>query len=234
MTAPLSPAAVHQRQLGPAFDALPTGLVLVGAPPAAGKTCISLNLAAHYAAHLEEAVLYFSPATPKEVILARLAKNLTPEGDAVDLEIVADLPLTLLDGPEPSGEQMLAAATAYVEQHGQPAIVLVNDLQSLRPSESGLAGLAAAVSIMADLRGIAKVCDAPVVLLSQLTAGKGVAAAVREQADRVAVLACEEESPESRRLTIGYGDPPEPESGRYALTLSRATGVLAVEGAARA
>jgi hypothetical protein len=228
MTAP-SLSGTHQRLLGPAFDTLPTGLVLVGAPPAVGKTCVSLSLAAHYAAHLDELVLYFSPATPKEVVATRLAKNLTPEGEAVDPAIASKLPLAVLDAATPSSAELLEAATAFVEKHGQPAIVLVNDLQSLRPGKEGLSGLAAAIEIMADLRAVAKVCDAPLVLFSALAEGKGVSKSVAEQADRVITIGLSGETPEQKFLQVGYFDPPEPEAERYDLTLVRATGVVSLK-----
>src|SRR5437868_5015129 len=77
---------------------------------------------------------------------------------------------------------------AYVQQHGQPGLVLVNDLQSLRSGKQGLTGLASAVDIMADMRAISKICDAPLVLFSQLAEGKGISQAIREQADRVVTV----------------------------------------------
>lgn len=228
MTAPLPVPTAHERLLGPAFDTMPSGLVLVGAPPAVGKTCLSLNLAAHYAAHLGETVLYFSPGTPREVILARLAKNLAPEGATVDLGPVADLPLVVLDAPNPTSASLLESATAFVAQHGQPGLVLVNDLQSLRPGKEGLSGLESAIEIMADMRGVAKICDASLVLFSQLAEGKGVAGAIREQADRVVTVAMVSEDPTHKILQVGYADPPEPDGNRYELALARSTGVLAL------
>ena len=224
----------HQRRLGPAFDALGPGLVLVGAPPAVGKTCLSLNMAAHFCAHLGEGVLYFSPVTPREVILARLAKNLTSAGDAVDLALVADLPLVVLDSANPSSSSLLESATAFVEQHGQPGLVLVNDLQSLRPppgkgKEATATGLAAAIAIMADLRAVSKVCDAPLILFSQLAEGKGIASSVTDQADRVVAVAMVSEDPTHKVLDVSYFDPPEPESSTYRLSLVRSTGVLFTE-----
>lgn len=226
MTAPL-PTAAHQRLLGPAFDPLDSGLVLVGAPSAVGKTCVSLSLAAHYAAHLGELVLYISPASPKEIVATRLAKNLTPDGASVDPALAAGLPFVVMDAPEPTSAELLEAVTAFVEQHGQPGLVLVNDLQSLRCVKP-LDGLAAAIEIMADLRGISKVCDAPLVLFSQLTPGKGVAKAVQEQADRVIVLQLANENPDIKRLEVSYCEPPDPEAERYELVLTRSTGVVAL------
>jgi replicative DNA helicase len=228
MTAPVPVPTAHERLLGPAFDTLSSGLVLVGAPPAVGKTCLSLNLAAHFAAHLGEAVLYFSPAAPREVILARLAKNLTPAGETVDVACVADLPLVVIDSPNPTSSGMLESATAYVQQYGQPGLVLVNDLQSLRPGKENLTGLASAIDIMADMRAIAKICDASLVLLSQLAEGKGVSQAIREQADRVVTVQMASEDPTYKILQIGFADPPEPEGERYELALARSTGVLAL------
>lgn len=228
MTAPLPVPTAHERLLGPAFDTMPAGLVLVGAPPAVGKTCLSLNLAAHYAAHLGESVLYFSPGTPREVILARLAKNLTLEGETVDVAVVADLPLVVLDTANPTSAGLLEAATDFVAQHGQPGLVLVNDLQSLRPGKDGLAGLAAAIEIMADMRAIAKVCEASLVLFSQLAEGKGIANAIREQADRVVTVSMLGEETTHKFLNVAFADPPEPEAGTYELSLARSTGVLAL------
>lgn len=226
MPAPQSTPTLNQRLLGPAFDSMVPGLVLVGAPPAVGKTCLSLNLAAHYAAHLGEAVLYFSPGTPREVVLARLAKNVTPEGETVDVAVVADLPLVVIDAPNPTSASLLEAATTFVEQHGQPGLVLVNDLQSLRAAKEGLSGLDAAIEIMADLRAVSKICDAPLVLLSQLAEGKGIAKAVCEQADRCVTVSMNSEDPTHKHLHVGYFDPPEPEAESYSLALVRSTGVL--------
>lgn len=226
MTSPLSLPTAHQRLLGPAFDTMSTGLALVGAPPAVGKTCISLNLAVHYAAHLGESVLYLSPGTPKEVVLARLAKNMTPEGESVDVDIVNRLPLTVLDAPNPTSAELLEAATAFVEKHGQPAIVLVNDLQSMRCGREDLAGVPAAIEIMADLRAASRVCDAPLVLFSQLAEGKTIARAVAQQADRVIVASLLGETPTHKAIQITYVDPPEPEGESYELSLTRATGVI--------
>ena len=228
MTAPLPVSTAHARLLGPAFDTMSAGLVLVGAPPAVGKTCLSLNLAAHFAAHLGEAVLYFSPGTPREVILARLAKNLTTDGETVDVACVADLPLIVLDSPNSTSAGLLEAATAYVQQHAQPGLVLVNDLQSLRPGKEGLTGLASAVDIMADMRAIAKVCDAPLVLFSQLAEGKGISNAIREQADRVVTVTMANEDPTYKVLNVAFADPPEPDSDTYLLALARSSGVLAL------
>ena len=228
MTAPLPVSTTHARPLGTAFDTMTSGLVLVGAPPAVGKTCLSLNLAAHFAAHLGEAVLYFSPAAPREVILARLAKNLTPAGETVDVACVADLPLVILDSANPTSTSLLESAADFVAQHGQPGLVLVNDLQSLRPGKEGLTGVAAAIEIMADMRGVAKICDAALVLLSQLAEGKGVSGAIREQADRVVTVSMLQEDPQHKILQVGYADPPEPEADRYELALARSTGVLAL------
>lgn len=230
MTAPIPASATHQRLLGQAFDELPIGVCLVGAPPAVGKTCLSLNLAAQYAAHLGEGVLYFSPVTPREVILARLAKNLTPEGETVDPGIAADLPLCVLDGPNPTSASIVEAAMAYVEQHGQPGLVLVNDLQSLRPGKEGLNGVAAAIEVMADLRSVAKICDAPLLLFSQLAEGKGIAGSVREQADRVVIVTMSGEDPVHKQLEVTWADPPEPDGTHYGIELSRATGVLKLRG----
>ena len=230
MTLPVNTSATHQRLLGPAFDALPVGLVLVGAPPAVGKTCLSLNMAAHYAAHLGEGVLYFSPVTPREVILARLAKNLTPEGETVDPGIVADLPLCVIDAPNPTSASVLSSATAYVEQHGQPGLVLVNDLQSLRPGKDGLSGVQAAIEIMADMRAVARICEAPLLLFSQLAEGKGIAGSVREQADRVVTVAMDTEDPVHKHLSVFWADPPDPDGAPYPLSLARATGVLRWQG----
>lgn len=230
MTSPLSLPTAHQRLLGPAFDSLTNGLALVGAPPAVGKTCLSLNLAVHYAAHLDETVLYFSPGAPKEVVLARLAKNMTPEGDSVDVAVVNGLPLVVLDAPSPTSLEMLEAAQNFVEKHGQPAIVLVNDLQSMRCAKEELAGVAAAVEIMADLRAIAKVCDAPVVLFSQLSEGKTIARSVAHQADRVVVASLLGETSTHKQIQIHYFDPPEPEGERYELALTRSTGVIGLKG----
>lgn len=230
MTAPHPLSATHHRQLGPAFDALLPGLLLVGAPPAVGKTCLSLNLTAHFAGHLGEGVLYFSPVTPREVILARLAKNLSPEGGQVDVAVVAELPLVVLDAPNPTSSALLESATAFVEQHGQPGIVLVNDLQSLRAG--GVAGgpapqgVEAAIAIMSDMRAISKVCDAPLVLFSQLAEGKGIASSVSEQADRVVTVTMSSEDPTHKHLLVTYSDPPEPEALHYGLSLARSTGVL--------
>lgn len=226
MSASPSTSTSHERLLGPAFDALPVGLVLVGAPPAVGKTCMSLNMAAHFCAHLGEGVLYFSPVTPREVILARLAKNLTPEGETVDPGLVADLPLHVVDSPNPTSSGLLEQATAYVEQHGQPGLVLVNDLQSLRPGKDGLTGVQAAIEIMADLRAIARVCDAPLLLLSQLAEGKGIAGSVREQADRVVTVGMESEDPVHKFIQVRWADTPDPDGEAYHLALARATGVL--------
>lgn len=226
MTAPINASATHQRLLGQAFDAMPVGLVLVGAPPAVGKTCLSLNLAAHFGAHLGEGVLYFSPVTPREVILARLAKNLTPEGETVDPGIAAELPLCVLDGPNPTSASIVESATAYVEQHGQPGLVLVNDLQSLRPGKEGMTGVAAAIEIMADLRSVAKICEAPLLLFSQLAEGKGIAGSVREQADRVVIVTMDGEDPVHKQLNVRWADPPDPDGESYGIELARATGVL--------
>jgi replicative DNA helicase len=226
MTAPTSPSVGHERLLGPAFDAMTPGLVLVGAPSAVGKTCLSLNLAVHFAAHLDELVLYYSPGAPKEVILTRLAKNITPEGEKVDVALVAEMPCIILDSADPSSHDMIESATAFVEQHGQPGLVLVNDLQNIRPAKEGLSGVAAAIEILADMRAISKICDAPVVLFSQITAGKSVAASVAEQADRVVTVNLKEESGTHKRLEVGYFDPPEPEADRYELSLTRQTGVI--------
>jgi replicative DNA helicase len=228
MTAPLPVSTTHARPLGTAFDTMTSGLVLVGAPPAVGKTCLSLNLAAHFAAHLGEAVLYFSPAAPREVILARLAKNLTPAGETVDVACVADLPLVVVDSPNPTSQSLLESAEAYVQQHGQPGLVLVNDLQSLRPGKDGLTGLASAIDIMADMRAISKLCDAPLVLLSQLAEGKGISQAIREQADRVVTVQMATEDPATKVLSVAFADPPEKEDGSYELALARSTGVLAL------
>ncbi|MEB3197478.1 MAG: DnaB-like helicase C-terminal domain-containing protein [Candidatus Sericytochromatia bacterium] len=214
------------RSLGPAFDAMASGLVLVGAPPAVGKTCVSLNLAAHYAGHLGEGVLYFSPVTPREVILARLAKNVTPEGQSVDPGRVAEWPLCILDGPAPTSASLLEAATAYVAQHGQPGLVLVNDLQSLRPGNTALSGVAAAIDIMADMRGVAKVCEAPLLLFSQLAEGKTISTTVREQADRVVTVSLSREDTQHKYLRVFWADTPDPEGECYDLALVRATGVL--------
>ena len=226
MTAPTSLPIGHERLLGPAFDAMTPGVVLVGAPSAVGKTCLSLNLAVHFSAHLGELVLYFSPGAPKEVILTRLAKNLTPEGEKVDVALVADLPCIILDSADPVSSEMIEAATAFCEQHGQPGLVLVNDLQNIRPAKEGLSGLAAAVEIMADMRAISKICDAPVVLFSQISPGKSVANTVAEQADRVVTVNLVEENPTHKRLVVGYYDPPEREGERYELSLTRQTGVI--------
>lgn len=230
MTSPLSLPTAHQRLLGPAFDTLATGLALVGAPPAVGKTCLSLNLAVHYAAHLGETVLYFSPGTPKEVVVARLAKNMTPEGASVDVATVSGLPMMVLDAPNPSSAEILESATIFVEKHGQPAIVLVNDLQSMRCANEKLTGVAAAVEIMADLRAVAKVCDAPVVLFSQLSEGKTIARSVAQLADRVVTASLSGETSTHKAVQIGYFDPPEPEADRYELSLTRSTGVIGLKG----
>lgn len=229
MTSPLSLPTAHQRPLGPAFDTLDTGLALVGAPPAVGKTCLSLNLAVHYAAHLGEMVLYFSPGTPKEVVAARLAKNMTPEGESVDVAVVNGLPLAVLDDPNPTSAEILEAATAFVEKHGQPTIVLVNDLQSMRCAREELTGVAAAIEILADLRAVAKVCDAPVVLFSQLAEGKTIARSVAQLADRVIVASLLGETPSHKSVQISYFDPPEPEAERYELSLTRSTGVIGLK-----
>jgi KaiC/GvpD/RAD55 family RecA-like ATPase len=226
MTSPLSLPVAHQRLLGPAFDTMGAGLALVGAPPAVGKTCVSLNLAVHFAAHLGESVLYFSPGSPKEVVLARLAKNMTDEGQTVDVECVNDLGLAVLDAPTPTSAEMLEAATAFVEKNGQPAIVLVNDLQSMRCAKEDLTGVQAAIEIMADLRAIAKICDAPVVLFSQLAEGKTIARAVAHQADRVVIASLKGETATHKAIEIHYMDPPEPEGERYELSLTRSTGVM--------
>lgn len=231
MPAPHPVPASRERQLGPAFDDLSNGLVLVGAPPAVGKTCLSLNLAVQFAAHLGELVLYFSPAQPKEVLVTRLAKNLTPEGEPVDTAIAAGLPLVVLDAADPTSTSMIEAATAFVEKHGTPTIVLVNDLQSILPGRDGLSGVAAAIEIMADLRGVARICDAPVVLFSQLAEGKGISSAVADQTDRVVTVALTSEDPTHKHLQVSYFDPPEPEATRYPLTLIRATGVVGPEQA---
>ncbi|MEB3223384.1 MAG: DnaB-like helicase C-terminal domain-containing protein [Candidatus Sericytochromatia bacterium] len=216
----------HRRLLGPAFDALPAGLILVAAPPAVGKTCLSLNLAAHFAAHLGEDVLYFSPVTPREVVLARLAKNLTAEGEAVDVGIAADLPLCVLDAANPTSAGLLESAATYVEQHGQPGLVLVNDLQSLRPGRAGVAGVAAAVEILADMRAVAKVCRAPLVLFSQLAEGKGISTTVRDQADRVVQVSMTAEDAAFKHLEVHWADGPDPDGERYPMSLARATGLL--------
>jgi len=220
------PTAPHQRLLGPAFDALPAGLILVAAPPAVGKTCLSLNLAAHFAAHLGEEVLYFSPVTPREVVLARLAKNLTAEGEAVDVGIAADLPLCVLDAANPTSAGLLESAATYVEQHGQPGLVLVNDLQSLRPGRAGVTGVAAAVEILADMRAVAKVCRAPLVLFSQLAEGKSISTTVRDQADRVVQVSMTGEDNAFKRLEVHWADGPDPDGERYPMSLARATGLL--------
>jgi replicative DNA helicase len=229
MTSPLSLPTAHQRLLGPAFDTLSTGLTLVGAPPAVGKTCLSLNLAVHYAAHLGELVLYFSPSQPKEVVAARLAKNMTPEGESVDVASVNGLPLAVLDAPNPTSAELLEAASTFVEKHGQPAIVLVNDLQSMRCAREDLTGVAAAVEILSDLRAVAKLCDAPLVLLSQLAEGKSIARSVAQLADRVVVATVAGETPTHKTIQISYFDPPEPEGDRYELSLTRATGVIGLK-----
>lgn len=230
MTAPTPLPTAHERLLGPAFDTLTPGLVLVGAPSAVGKTCLSLNLAAHFAGHLHEPVLYFSPGAPKEVVLARLAKNMTAPGEAVDVGLVADMPLVVVDTPDPVSAQLVEVATSYVEQHGQPALVLVNDLQNLHPSKEGLSGLSAAVEILADLRALAKLTDAPVVVFSQLTQGKEVASAVAELADRVVMLSLESETATHKQVGVAFFDPPEPETKRYDLSLTRETGVMGMNG----
>jgi hypothetical protein len=222
--------ALHNRLLGPAFDALPLGLTLVAAPPAVGKTCLSLNLAAHFAAHLGEDVLYFSPVTPREIVMARLAKNLTPEGDAVDVGVAADLPLCVIDAANPTSLVVVESAASYVEQHGQPGLVLVNDLQSLRPGKTGVTGVAAAVDILADMRAVAKLCGAPLVLFSQLAEGKTISTTVRDQADRVVQVAMTREDAVFKHLEVHWADGPDPEGERYAMSLARATGLLRTAG----
>jgi hypothetical protein len=146
----------------------------------------------------------------------------------VDVACVADLPLIVLDSPNPTSASLLESGTTYVNQHGQPGLVLVNDLQSLRPGKEGLTGLASAIDIMADMRALAKVCDAPLVLLSQLAEGKGISAAIREQADREVTVQMANEDPTFKVLQVAYADPPEKEDGSYELALARSTGVLAL------
>lgn len=226
MTAPVPVSA--ERKLGLGFDTMQAGLILVGAPPAVGKTCISLNLAAHYAGHLGEDVLYFSPSQPREVIAARLAKNLTPEGQQVDATRFGHLPLTVLDGPAPTSQNLLELATVHVEQHDQPGLVLVNDLQNLRPPKEHLSGLDATIAIMADMRALAEICNAPVVLLSQLSEGKSISTRVCEQADRVVTVHVLGETPDVKTLQVGYFDPPEHEANTYRLALDRSSGVLSL------
>jgi hypothetical protein len=226
MTAPLPLPVAARRLLGPAFEGLSQGLVLVGAPSAVGKTCLSLNLAAHCAAHQGELLLYCSAGSPKEVILARLAKNLTPDGETVDLGLLGELPLVVLDGANPRSSRVLEAAEAFVLQEGRPSMVLVNDLQSLRPPKDGLSGMESAIEILADLRAVSKLCEAPVVVFSQLSEGKRIANAIVSQADRVITVALTSEDPDHKHLQVSYFDPPDREVSTYELTLIRQTGVM--------
>jgi len=221
-----SVSTAYQRLLGPAFDDLSNGLVLVGAPPTVGKTCLSLNLAAHVAGALGERVLYYSPVTPKEVIVARLAKNLATDEGAVDLTVVADLPLTIVDVPNPSSGWLSEFAQDFVAQHGVPALILVNDLQSLKSPHVELDGHDAAIAIMADLRAIAQLCDAPVILFSQLAEGRTISATIRQHADRVVTVNLDREDPSHKYLSVVYMDPPDPDASSYELVLARETGVL--------
>ena len=108
--------------------------------------------------------------------------------------------------------------------------MLVNDLQNMRRGRSELTGVAAAIEIMAHLRAITRICDAPVVLFSQLAEGKAIAQSVAQQADRVVVAALLGETPSHKQIQITYVDPPEPEGESYELSLTRSTGVMGMNG----
>ena len=76
---------------------------------------------------------------------------------------------------------------------------------------------------------MAKVCDAPVVLFSQLAEGKTIARSVAQLADRVIVASLLGETPSHKSVQVSYFDPPEPEAERYELSLTRSTGVIGLK-----
>jgi predicted ATP-dependent serine protease len=226
MTGPLPPIVALERPLGPGFELMPNGVILVGGAAAAGKTCLSLNLVVQYAANLGEQVFYISTSNPKEVLYTRLAKNMAPEGMAVNPDSVAKLPLSIVEGDGIPTDKLTEGVENMLAKHGSPGLVIINDLQGLVPSVPDLKGLASAEAVLADLRALAKICEAPVVVLSQLNPEKSVSSRILDQVDRVVILELGPENPTHRRIVAKYFDPPEPEADQYKISLTRESGVM--------
>lgn len=162
----------------------PGRLVLVGARPGVGKSVMGTNLALHFAAHHEHAVLLASMEMPESEVgqrmlaayagvnLTGLQMGTTDERSwariAEHTERLAALPITVDDAPSQTLPAIRRAARNLQRQRDDLALIVVDYLQLVRPSDTRVNRAEQVTEISRGLKLLARETGACVVAMAQV------------------------------------------------------------------
>jgi replicative DNA helicase len=162
----------------------PGRLVLVGARPGVGKSVMGTNLALHFAHHHEHAVLLASMEMPEDEVgqrilaayaqvnLTGLQMGTTDERSwariAEHTERLASLPITIDDAPSQTISAIRRAARNVQRQRDDLALIVVDYLQLVQPSDSRANRAEQVTEISRGLKLLARETGACVVAMAQV------------------------------------------------------------------
>jgi replicative DNA helicase len=162
----------------------PGRLVLVGARPGVGKSVMGTNLALHFAAHHQHAVLLASMEMPEdevgqrmlaayaEVNLTGLQMGTTDERSwgriAHHTETLGALPITIDDTPTQTLADIRRAARDVQRRRDDLALIVVDYLQLVRPSNDRINRAEQVTEISRGLKMLARETGACVVAMAQV------------------------------------------------------------------
>lgn len=162
----------------------PGRLVLIGARPGVGKSVMGTNLALHFATRHEHAVLLASLEMPEDevgqrILAAHAGVNLTglqmgttDERSwaliASQTERLSGLPITIDDAPDQTIPAIRRAARDIQRQRDDLALIVVDYLQLVRPSDSRANRAEQVTEISRGLKLLARETGACVVAMAQV------------------------------------------------------------------
>lgn len=162
----------------------PGRLVLVGARPGVGKSVMGTNLALHFATHHKHAVLLASLEMPENEVVQRLlatqaSVNLTglQQGTsderswgqiAQNLDYLNSLPITINDSATQTVTNIRRQARDIQRKRDDLALIVVDYLQLVRPTDSRPNRAEQVTQISRDLKLLARETGACVVAMAQM------------------------------------------------------------------
>ena len=159
-------------------------LIIIGARPSMGKTCLAMNIAEHVAINEKKSVLFFSLEMPASQLgfrlissQSRVNQQVLTKGDFKDAEnlrisnaiaVLKDSPLHIDDSGTLTPYQLRSKARRFMKQNGPLSLIVIDYIQLMDSGKKTENKTIEIGEISRALKAIAKEFNCTVIALSQL------------------------------------------------------------------